>query len=108
MVLMLADTGKEGVWVPYLGSAFVLEDSRMLLGDHPAEKLGLPDEAEAPTEVSLDEVRRIVDDAARVRSDEGFRSILPPLPPVTEQPDGLPAAGRSGAPQPSPIDEPTA
>ena len=80
-------------WVPYLGSAFVLQESSVLLGDHPAEKLGIADEGEAPAALDLDELRRIVDDTLRDEAEEPAvdNGALPP--PVTEQPDGVETGG---------------
>jgi hypothetical protein len=105
MVLMLSPAAKEGVCVPYLGSAFVIEESRMLLGDHRAEKLGLPDEKEAPAALDLDELRRVVEEAVRTQPDERPVRDLSELPPVTELPDGLQAAGQPATPEPAPDDE---
>lgn len=99
MVFMLSEAEKRGAWVPYLGSAFVVEDSHVKLGEHAAQILGaLEGSAAAKIDISLDDVRKIVADAVRSESENRAPDQLEPLP-IREMPTGHNGGGQDGAPE---------
>lgn len=97
MLLMLSEGDKEGIFVPYLGSAFPVKGSRVKFGESAAEEPGAPRSPAAEPEVSLDDVRRTVAKVERLRSEEEAPGRLEPAP-VLEMPTGHEGAGQSGAP----------
>ncbi|MGH3996983.1 MAG: hypothetical protein ACRDTJ_05915 [Pseudonocardiaceae bacterium] len=104
MVLMLSEGDKEGVFVPYLGSAFVVKGSRVELGKHAVEILAAPEGAATKSDISLEDVRSAVAQAERRQSDEEGSGPQEPTP-IREMPTGYEGAGQPGAPDNEPGSE---
>ena len=100
IVLMLANAEKQGVFVPYLGSAFaVTPDLRVELRDVSIEKLDILDPIKSEKgDLSLDELKKLVNEIVErgVQHDEPLRSEPAP---IMEMPTGHKGAGQPGVPE---------
>lgn len=96
LVFMLSDAGREGVWVPYLGSVFVLEGTIVKLGKHAAEIAETKTKAQ---DISLGDLRKVLAEAAKDEADDATPD-LSEIPPVTELPSEAVGGGQFSRPEP--------